>query len=261
MTPLVDSGTVEAPAATDLATAIQQVLQSSSEPLTVSKIRIALPPSHRSLSVEELAEALRRQVAANVVVQYPRYRSQQDRFWDRPMEVHIVNLIEAALEEGPLPWSELRRKLPTYAQQQAQTVLEEHVRRGSLHRHPRAGRGAERYGRKPAHPREYLRDELREVFNRLEKLGFQPGQIREAAIELLHEEEWESRPESEKKEQEPSETHAEQQPAHAEASASTAHAPAAHESKPAHESGHSYPTSHARSSEHPPTQEHHSHGH
>jgi hypothetical protein len=178
-----------------LATAIQQVLEASAEPLTLSKIRLALPPGHRSLSLEELAEALRRQVAANVVVQYPRYRSQQDRFWDRPMEIHIINLIESALAEGALPWSELRRKLPTYAQTQAETVLHEHVHRGRFHRHPKTGRGAERYGLKPPHPREYLRDELRHVFDRLEQLRFQPAQIREAAIELLHEEEWESRPE------------------------------------------------------------------
>ena len=141
MSPLADPGTPEAPPVADLATAIQLVLQASPEPLTLSRIRAALPAPHRSLSLEDLAEALRRLVAGNVLVQYPRYRSQQDRFWDRPMEVHVITLIEAVLVDGALPWSELRRKLPAYAQGHAEPVLEEHLRRGTLHRHPRGPNG------------------------------------------------------------------------------------------------------------------------
>src|SRR5579884_1377036 len=170
MSPLVDSGMAAAPPVTDLATAIQQVLQASAEPLTPSKIRAALPAPHRSISQEELTEALHRLVAANVLVQYPRYRSQQDRFWDRPMEVHVVTLLEAALVDGALPWSELRRKLPAYAQIQAETVLEEQIGRGRMHRHPRVGRTAERYGLEPPQPRDYLRAELQQVIQRLEAL-------------------------------------------------------------------------------------------
>ncbi len=187
MTPLVDSSSPEAPTALDLVSAIQQVLQASPEPLTVSRIRAELPSAHRSINMEELAEVLRRQVASNVLVQYPRYRSQQDRFWDRPMVVHVVALLQTALSEGALPWSELRRKLPAYAQSHAENVLHEHVKRGTFHRHPRTGRGGERFGTQPPHPRDYLRDELRQVFEKLERLGFQQAQVREAAIELLHE--------------------------------------------------------------------------
>jgi len=55
-----------------------------------------------------LADTLQRQVAANVLHQYPKYRSQQDRFWDRPMEVHLTALFHEVLGEGPLGWAELR---------------------------------------------------------------------------------------------------------------------------------------------------------
>src|SRR5262245_6094037 len=111
MTEVIDQEPREAPADTDLVAAIQRVLAASPEPLTLSKIRAALPTSFRRIGLEELAEALRRQVAANVLQQYPKYRSQQDRFWDRPMPLHVASLLTAALAEGPLAWPQLRRKL------------------------------------------------------------------------------------------------------------------------------------------------------
>ena len=113
MTHVIEPTTAAVSAEIDLPTALGQALQASKEPLTVSKVRAVLPSRFRSLSLEELTEALNRQVAANVVVQFPKYRSQQDRFWDRPMPVHIANLLQETLaEDGPLAWSELRRKLP-----------------------------------------------------------------------------------------------------------------------------------------------------
>src|SRR5260370_15127506 len=69
---------------TDVLSAIRTVLEASAEPLTLSKIRAALPARLRS-TLEGLAEVVRRQVAANVFVQYPKYRSPQDRFWAPPM--------------------------------------------------------------------------------------------------------------------------------------------------------------------------------
>ena len=179
----------------DLAAEVQRVLEASSEPLTLSKIRSSLPARLRSLSLEALAEVLRRQVAANVLIPYPKYRSQQDRFWDRPMPVHIAGLLRQALEEIPLALSELRRKLPDYAKGQAESVLEEQVARGLLHRHPPAtSRGGQRFGARPPEAREYLRGELTAVFSRLEKLGFTPGQLREGVELLLQEEEWATPP-------------------------------------------------------------------
>jgi hypothetical protein len=184
-----------APAATDLTTAVQRVLAGSSEPLTLSKIRSRLPSAYRSLDLKELAEVLQRQVAANVLYQYPKYRSPQDRFWDRGMAVHVACLIRAALEEGPLPWSALRRKLPAYAQGAAQAVLDEQIAQGLLHRHPRGGsRGAERLAVRPPDPKDYLREELPALFTRLSALGFTRPQLRAAALELLHEEEWDVAP-------------------------------------------------------------------
>ena len=177
----------------DLPTAVQQVLAASPEPLTVSKIRALLPPPLRSTSVEELAEFLKRQAAANTLVQYPKYRSPQDRYWDRPMQVHIVALVREVLEEKALGLSELRRKLPAYAMTQAEVVVVEQVNQGRLYRHPRAGkRGGDRFGVRPPDAKEYLRSELAELFLRMEDLGFTQEQLREGALELLHEEEWAS---------------------------------------------------------------------
>jgi hypothetical protein len=171
--------------------AVQRVLAANTEPMTLSKLRARLPASHRQIGLEELASALHRQVAANVLYQYPKYRSPQDRFWDRPMPVHLAALLRETLEEKPLAWPQLRRKLPPYAQAQAETVLEQEVARGMLYRHPAlSARGGDRFGVRPPDPKEFLRRELPAVFQRLTELGFQPEQLRAAALELLHEEEW-----------------------------------------------------------------------
>jgi hypothetical protein len=181
----------------DLVTAIQRVLQGSDEPLTSAKIRAALPPALRSQNVEE---ALQRQVAANVLVEYPKYRSQHARYWDRQMPVHVATLLRQTLEEEPLAWSELRRKLPAYAVERgAEGILQEQVNQGKLFRHPKAGgRGGDRFGARKPDPKDYLRPELVTVFGRLQQFGFSSAQLRAGALELLHEEEWATLPPPEK---------------------------------------------------------------
>jgi hypothetical protein len=191
MTQLTDQTSAPTVSETDLAAEVQRVIGSSSDPLTLSKIRSSLPARLRSVGLETLGEMLHRQVAANVLIQYPKYRSQQDRFWDRPMTVHIAHLLRETLEDGPLAASELRRKLPDYAKAQADAVLEDQVAQGLLHRHPATNsRSGPRYGVTRPNARDYLRGELTGVFSRLEKLGFSQAQLREGALELLHEEEW-----------------------------------------------------------------------
>jgi hypothetical protein len=181
----------EAAEGIDLTAAVQRALANSEEPLTLSKIRAVLPGGLRRMNLEELGDLLRRQLAANVVHQYPKYRSAQDRFWDRPMPVHVANLLRAALEDGPLAWPQLRRKLPDYAVAQAEVVLQEQIAQGRLYRHPPAGsRGGERYGATPPDAREYLRRELPALFGKLQQLGFTEPQLREAAMAVLQEEEW-----------------------------------------------------------------------
>jgi hypothetical protein len=183
--------TVASALETDHVSAIRRVLEASPEPLTLSKIRAALPAPLRSQGLEQLTDVLTRQVAANVLYQFPKYRSPQDRFWDRPMPVHLEYLLRSLLEERPLPWSEIRRKLPDYAKTLAEPVLENQVARGILYRHPPINsRTGPRFGIRPPDPKEYLRSELSRVFERLEQLGFTVPQIRAGAIELLHEEEW-----------------------------------------------------------------------
>ena len=62
---------------------------------------------------------------------------------------------------------------------------------GLLYRHPRvSGRGGERFSTRPADPRDYLPAELSAVFQRLAQLGFSQTQVREAALDILHNEEW-----------------------------------------------------------------------
>src|SRR5262245_46920176 len=115
MTELTESNAPTSSSETDLVAAVRAVLASSAEPLTLSKIRTSLPSQYRGVTLEALADSLQRQVAANVLVQYPKYRSAQDRFWDRPMPVHIAQLLRTAVQEKPLGISEIRRKLPDYA--------------------------------------------------------------------------------------------------------------------------------------------------
>jgi hypothetical protein len=185
--------TAEPTTQTDLPTAVQRVLAASPEPQTVSKIRSQLPSVLRTGSVEELGEILKRQAASNVIVQYPKYRSHQDRYWDRPLPVHIASLVQEALQEQPLGLSELRRKMPAYAVTQLEAVLIEQVNQGKVYRHPRPGkRGGDLFSRQPPDPKHYLRSELTDLFLRLEELGFTQEQLREGALELLHEEEWAS---------------------------------------------------------------------
>lgn len=191
MSQVVDQPSPNTPTDADLVSAIQRILASSAEPLTLSKLRSQLPPGHRQTSPEELAEVLRRQVAASTLHQYPPYRSQQDRYWDRSMPVHVANLVLGALEESPQTVSQLRRKLPAYALAHAGAALEDQLNQGRVHRHPRGEtRGGERFGSRPPDPKEYVAPELSDVFHRLEELGFARGQVRGAALELLHDEEW-----------------------------------------------------------------------
>jgi hypothetical protein len=194
MTQTIEQKTAETSPETDVVAATLAVLAASSGPLTVSKIRSKLQAPFRSASLEELTDTLQRQVAASVLFQYPKYRSQQDRFWDRPMEAHLANLFRETLEEGPLGWTELRRKLPAYAVDplsRAETVLTDLLARGVVHKHPRSGkRGGDRFGLRPPDAKQYLRSELSAVFCDLQQLGFTEAQLRAAALELLHDEEW-----------------------------------------------------------------------
>src|SRR5690349_14277130 len=153
MTPLAEQAAPQAPAGTDLASAVHRVLASSPEPLTVPKIRAALPANLRPENPEELTEVLRRQLAANVVQQYPKDRSRKGRIWDGRSPVQATALIRSTLEEKPLAWSELRGKLPEYAQPLAEGVLTEQVAQGLLHRHPPlSARSGVRYGVNPPDP-------------------------------------------------------------------------------------------------------------
>jgi len=190
MTEKTDRIPGELPAEDDLVTAVHRILNASPQPLTLAKIHSLLPATFRAVTLIELSEILGRQVAAHVLCQYPKYRSAHDRYWDRTMAVHVGDLLRSILQQGPLPWSILRRRLPIYAQAQAEAVLKEQLSQGLLFRHPRMGRNAERYGLEPCDAKVYLRREFERVFQRLGQLGFSQAQLKAGALELLHDEEW-----------------------------------------------------------------------
>ena len=178
----------------DLVGAIRQVLAASPKPLSLSGIRRALAMPLRTVNLETLHEVLRRQVAAQVVVLYPKHRSNQDRYWNRPIRVHLEQLLRQTLGDGPLPWSEVRRRLPDYAKLRAERLLEEQVARGRIFRHPAAGRLGPRYSLSPPEPHPYLRPELDAILRRLQCLGFSRKQLRASALDYLLEEEWADSP-------------------------------------------------------------------
>lgn len=182
--------------AVDLVGAVREVLSGSPEPLTLPRIRRALPMPLQMISAETLAQVLRRQTAAQVVVLYPKYRSRQDRYWDRPVRLHLEQLLRRVLRRGPLAWSAIRRHLPGYAKIAAESILEEQVARGRIYRHPRVGRLGIRYSLTPAEPRLYVQTELATLFGRLEDLGFARRQVRRSILELLREDEVRETPRS-----------------------------------------------------------------
>jgi hypothetical protein len=194
MDPTSPQPTPPPPSETDLVAAVNRVLEASPEPLTLSKIRAHLPAALRRVNLDELAASLRRRVEANVLYEYGPYRSQQHRFWDRPMPVHVAALVRASLQEGPLSLSQLRRKLPDYARGKLDDVLKDQLDQGLLYQLPKgASRTGPTLSLQPPDPRDPLRQELPRLFQRLQaQLGFTPAQLREAALELLHEEEWQA---------------------------------------------------------------------
>jgi hypothetical protein len=176
--------------ACDLVGAIRQVLRASHEPLTAPAIHKRLPPAFRGVRLEALTDVLERQVAAHVLVVCPKYRSPQDRYWDRSLRDHVKVLLQDVLREGPLPWSELRRRLPKYARHLAESVLNEQLAHGALFRHPPAhARIGPRYALHPPDARRYLRPAVDELFDRMAALDFSRADVRQALQQMLDEEE------------------------------------------------------------------------
>ena len=183
--------------ATDLVDAVRIVLQSSNEPMTAIMIRARLPDVFRGIAIAELADILRRQVAADVLVMCPKYRSVQDRYWDRPLHEQAKRLLIESLQAGPLSWTDLRKKLPKYLRHLAQSALDEELARGVIFRHPPASaRMGPRYALQPADVRTYVSRELHELLARFEAYGFGRSQTREAMMQLLQDEEWAEMPAS-----------------------------------------------------------------
>jgi hypothetical protein len=175
----------------DLVGQIRSVLQNSEAPLTLAKIRAALPSPFRSLSLEALAQALERHVAAGVLVLYPKYRSQRERYWDRPVRFHVEQLLRDALRQGPLTSRQIRKSLPIYARRLAESVLEEQLAQGKLFRHPPAtSRMGPRYGPELPDPRPYLRAEYAALMSRCDELGLARPLVRAALLDMLRAEEW-----------------------------------------------------------------------
>jgi hypothetical protein len=179
----------------DLVGAIQEILKQSSEPLTVPKIRVRLRGAFRAIGIEELADVLQRQVAAQVLVICPKYRSGQDRYWDRPLREHAKVVLRRTLEDGAMPWSELRKKFPKYLRHLAESVLNEELARRTIFRHPPATpRVGIRYSLQAPDVGPHAARELEEALSRLEAHGFSRVDACEALMHLLQQHEWADTP-------------------------------------------------------------------
>jgi hypothetical protein len=178
--------------ATDVVEAIRQVLRASEEPLTPARIHAALIARHWHVSLEAIADVLERQVAAQVLVLFPKYRSRQDRYWDRPLRVHVEQLLRKCLRDGPMTRACLRRRLPGYARILADGAIDGLLVHGRIHQHPGSGGGrvGPRLGLHPPDPRAHVRPELAALFGRLQRLGYRRAQLRDAVLSILHEEAW-----------------------------------------------------------------------
>ncbi|MSQ94642.1 MAG: hypothetical protein EXR98_08800 [Gemmataceae bacterium] len=176
---------------TDLVDAIREVLRQSEEPLTVLRIRERLRGRFRALPMRKLRDVLERQVAANVLVICPKYRSSQDCYWDRPIREHAKVVLRGALADGPMSWADLRKKFPKYLRHLAESVLNEELAKGGIHRHTlTSARRGPRYALQPADVRSYAGVELKDVLSRLQGRGFARSDVREALMYFLQEEEW-----------------------------------------------------------------------
>jgi hypothetical protein len=175
----------------DLADAIREVLSASPEPLTLAKIRERLPAPYNDRKLQEVADVLQRQVAANVIVPCPKYRGSQDRYWDRPLREHAKITLRGALSNGALAWSDLRKKFPKYMRHLAESVLNEELAKGTIHRHPPASpRGGFRFALEPADLRPFALIQLEAALARLVERGFSLSDARAAFMHLLQESEW-----------------------------------------------------------------------
>lgn len=176
--------------AADLVDAIRAILKASCEPLTVKKIRAQLPTPFDELGNEEVLEVLERQVAANVLVMCPKYRSGQNRYWDRTLREHGKVLLHDSLEAGPLPWADLRKRFPKYLRHLTESIRDEELARGAIHRHPPVGRAGFRFALDPPDVRSYAARELDDALTRMVERGFALAAAREAFMQLLQEREW-----------------------------------------------------------------------
>ena len=175
----------------DLVDAIREVLRQSEEPLTIPQLRERLCGPYRAIRIEELADVLGRQVAANVLVMCPKYRSSQNRYWDRTLREHAKVVLTGALESGPMSWTELRKKLPKYLRHLAESVLNEELARGAIFRHPpTSSRNGPRYASQPADVRSYVGNELQGMLARMHERGFARADVCEALMLILQENEW-----------------------------------------------------------------------
>lgn len=186
MLPVMARDRTTPPRELDVVERIRRILQQSPEPLTLPRIRAALPPDLRQLDADVLTQHLERQIAAHVLFLYPRYRSTSARYWDRPMPVHIAGLLREALAAGPLVWCELRRRLPDYAKTHAEAVLQEEIAAGRLFLHPPLSpRLGARYGVARPSAQPYVQRELNDMVRRLESVGFSRGAVHEALTAIL----------------------------------------------------------------------------
>jgi hypothetical protein len=102
-----------------------------------------------------------------------------------------VVVLRGALADGPIPWSDLRKRVPKYMRHLAESVLNEELAKGAIHRHPpTSARAGFRYALAAADIRAFAMTELEAALARLVERGFSLSDAREAFMHLLQEAEW-----------------------------------------------------------------------
>src|SRR5207248_9918296 len=95
------------------------------------------------------------------------------RYSVRTLREHGKVLLHDSLQAGPLPWAELRKRFPKYLRHLAESIRDEELARGALHRHPPvSARAGFRFALDPPEVRGYAAKELDGALARMIERGF-----------------------------------------------------------------------------------------
>lgn len=183
------------PVPPETGTVILRVLQNSREPLTIERIRKALPRPYR-IGREAILSIIQQQVQTGASFEWPA-KGSKERYWAQGFEAYVRSGVVEVLKSGPLSLPQLRRKLgktpfgspKVLVEQTCKMLLHGLLEERILFKYPIApGMRAVRYGVTPPDPKPYmgkLKKEFEALCSRLKDAGVTPDDVLHAATELL----------------------------------------------------------------------------